>query len=75
MPTPSLLDYQVLVLLYNLNSEAINAIEKKNAFLILQKKEAFIKFIEAIDDEQITPQCFYLDVPRGSGKTYLYNIL
>jgi len=40
-----------------------------------QQKDAFDKIIAAIQNENLSHRCFFLDGPGGSGKTYLYKTL
>ncbi|XP_023243314.1 uncharacterized protein LOC111641390 [Centruroides sculpturatus] len=39
------------------------------------QRQAFTTIINAVNDEEIYPKCFFLDGPGGSGKTYLYRTL
>jgi hypothetical protein len=70
LPTPSNhLKLQVL----NTEEEKIKG-EKNRALLNEQQRIAFHKIMLAINIKD-TDNCFFLDGPGGSGKTFLYNTL
>ena len=72
LPIPTGTVYEIDI--YNQVEEQRQA-GNKIASLNLKQKEAFDKIIHAVENENATDHCFYLDGPGGSGKTYLYSTL
>ncbi|XP_039601724.1 LOW QUALITY PROTEIN: uncharacterized protein LOC120523984 [Polypterus senegalus] len=71
LPQPSVVEQQVL---FNLEEEMPIGNDLYNQ-LNEQQRDAFHHIKFAVDNVEATQQCFFLDGPGGSGKSFTYNAL